>query len=82
MRAAGATAAALHRRVPTMAAVLPGGVPGQANDNASAAVRLFTAGLPFSEAPKWYYQDLQGELQVGVAFPLVVLAWPGAGGPK
>jgi hypothetical protein len=59
-----------------MAAVLPGGVPGQANDNASAAVRLFTAGLPFSEAPKWYYQDLRGELQVGMASSLLLPACP------
>lgn len=48
-----------------MAQVLPGAGPGQANNDAAAAVRLFTAGLPSSEAPKWYYQDLQGQLQVG-----------------
>lgn len=30
---------------------------------AAPHVRLFTAGLPAAEAPKWYYQDLEGQLQ-------------------
>jgi len=33
------------------------------NEAVAPHVRLFTAGLPSSEAPKWYYQDLQGQLQ-------------------
>lgn len=42
-----------------MAQVLPAG----ASNEASPHVRLFSAGLPLTEAPRWYYQDLQGQLQ-------------------
>jgi hypothetical protein len=45
-------------------AVPASGGPG-ASDNVNAAVRLFTAGLPSPQCPIWYYQDLQGQLQVG-----------------
>ena len=37
--------------------------PGGAMEAAAPHVRLFTAGLPAAEAPKWYYQDLEGQLQ-------------------